>query len=249
LFGWFAKKSDLATIEKHGKKVADKRAQTPDRWDAIQALSQILAQAKKEEAKDRVEAAVSALLPRFTYYTDPTITDQEEKDLAFRVVLDAGVDGVPAVRAFMRRSESLSWAIKILDRLLSPEESIGELVGLVEGMDTEYQRDPQRKLQVLQALEERKDARIAPAVVRFVEDANETARFHAVGAVLGQADAGAHREALLRAMVAEESVRVKTRILEAFSAHGWDVGSARASVEKVLPPGWAIRPDGVPTKR
>lgn len=249
MFGWFAKKSDVATIEKHAKKIGDKRAQAPDRWDAIQAVSQLLAHAKKDKAQDRIEASVAALLPRFTYYTDPTITDQEEKDFAFRVILEAGVDAVPALRAFMRRSESLSWPIKILDRLVSPDEAIGELLGLIEGMDTEYQRDPQRKLQVLQALEERKDGRIGAAVVRFLEDVNETARFHAVGALLGQADVEAHREALTRALLAEESVRVKGRILEAFATHGWDVGVGRAALEKALPPGWSIRSDGVPVKR
>jgi hypothetical protein len=102
VFGWFGKKSDAQTIEKHAQRIANKRAQAPDRWDSIQALSQLLAQAKKEKAADRVVAIVAALLPRFGYYTDPTITDQEEKDLAFRVVLDAGSDGVPAIRSYMK---------------------------------------------------------------------------------------------------------------------------------------------------
>jgi hypothetical protein len=249
LFGWFAKKSDTATIEKHGQRVANKRGQAPDRWDSIQALSQLLAQAKKDKAAERVEAVVAALLPRFTYYTDPTITDQEEKDLAFRVVLEAGAEGVPAVRAFMQRAESLSWPLKILDRLLTPEESTHELLQLLEAMDTDYQRDPQRKLQVLQALEERRDPRIAAAAVRFLEDANETARFHAAGVVLAQADAAEHREALVRALPGEESVRVKGRVLEGFAQHGWDVSAAGPAFEKALPPGWSVNAAGVPVRR
>lgn len=249
MFGWFAKKSDAATIEKHGQRVANKRAQAPDRWDSIQALSQLLAQAKKDKAPERVEAVVAALLPRFTYYTDPGITDQEEKDLAFRVVMEAGAEGVPAVRAFMQRAESLSWPLKVLDRLLTPEETIHELLELLGAMDTDYQRDPQRKLQVLQALEERKDPRIAAAAVRFLEDANETARFHAAGAVLAQADVDAHRDALVRALPGEESVRVKGRVLEAFAQRGWDVSAARPALDKALPPGWGLDTAGVPTRR
>lgn len=249
MFGWFGKKSDAATIEKHAQRVLNKRGQAPDRWDSIQALSQLLAQAQKDKAADRVEAIVAALLPRFTFYTDPTITDQEEKDLAFRVVMDAGKDGVPAIRTFMARSESLSWPAKMLDRLLPADEVVGHLLALLEGMDTDYQRDPQRKLQLLQSLEERRDPRIAAVVARFLEDANETARFHAVGAVLGQAEAEAHRDALAKILPGEESVRVKGRVLEGFAARGWDLGPARGALEKAPPPGWRVSPEGVPARR
>ena len=95
MFGWFGKKSDAQEIEKHAQRIGNKRAQSPDRWDSIQALSQLIVQAKKDQAPERVSSIVSAILPRFGYYTDPTITDQDEKDLAFRVVIDAGTDGVP----------------------------------------------------------------------------------------------------------------------------------------------------------
>lgn len=249
MFGWFGKKSDAQTIEKHAQRVANKRAQAPDRWDSIQALSQLLAQAKKDKAEDRIVAVVAALLPRFTYYTDPTITDQEEKDLAYRVVLDAGVEGVPAIRAFMQRSESLIWPLKMLDRLLSPTDVTAELLALLEPMDTDYQRDPQRKLQLLQALEERRDPRIGPVVAKFLDDANETARFHAAGAVLAQEDAELHREAMAKILPGEESVRVKGRILERFASSGWDLGEARAAIEKAPPPGWGVTASGVPARR
>lgn len=249
MFGWFGKKSDAQLIERHAQVVANKRAQAPDRWDAIQALSQLRAQATKDAARDRIVAIVAALLPRFTYYTDPTITDQEEKDLAFRVILDGGTDGVPAIRTFMQRSEALIWPLKMLDRLLGPEEVIGELLALLEPMDTEYQRDPQRKLQLLQALEDRRDPRIAAAVARFFEDVNETARFHAVSAVLAQAEAEAHREAAAKLLPGEESVRVKGRVLERFMERGWDLGTARPSIEKQPPPGWSVAASGIPARR
>jgi hypothetical protein len=249
VFGWFGKKSDAQEIEKHAQRIGNKRAQSPDRWDSIQALSQLIVQAKKDQAPERVSSIVSAILPRFGYYTDPTITDQDEKDLAFRVVIDAGTDGVPAIRSYMGRSESLTWPLKMLDRLLSPADVTGELLSILEKMDTEYQRDPQRKLQVLQALEERRDHRIGSVVARFFEDVNETARFHAVGAALSQEDAETFRGLADKLLAAEESVRVKTRVLERFSERGWSVVAARAVVLKAPPPGWSITGDGTPIRR
>lgn len=248
MFGWFGKKTDTQTIEKHGQRAGNKRAQAPDRWDAIQALASILTIVKKEGADDRVGAVVAALLARFTFYADPTITDQEEKDFAFRVVLDAGAGGVDAIRAFMKRSEALVWPLKMLDRLLSPEEVVTELLALLEDMDLEYQRDPQRKLQVLHALDERRDPRIAAAARRFLEDVNETARFHAVGAILGQDDAADFRAAVVEALSKEESVRVKDRILEAFSGRGWDLGEARGIIEKQSLPSWSFDKAGIPKR-
>src|SRR5688500_2070216 len=72
-FGLFGKKNALG---KHAERVANKRAQAPDRWESIQALGKI---ATTGEPAERSQA-VAALLERFTFYVDPTITDGEEKD-------------------------------------------------------------------------------------------------------------------------------------------------------------------------
>jgi hypothetical protein len=237
LFDFF-KPSPEAAIAKHAPRVANKRGQASDRWESIQALGAL-----------KSADAVKALLPRFTYYADPSITDGEEKDEAFRLICEVGDAAVPPVRAFANKAESLSWALKILERLADEDEVVDVLVNLLAKMDVEYQRDPQRKLQVLTALEERKDARISPVAVRFLEDVHETARFHAVGTVLHQEDAATHREALAKVLLSEESVRIKVRILEAFAERGWDVGAAREKIQKALPPGFALDAKGVPSKR
>src|SRR5687768_6639669 len=178
LFGLFGKKSDSAQLKKWAERAQNRRAQAIDRWEAIQAL----VNAKSPEA-------VEALLPRFTFYVDPSITDQDEKDLAFDGIVAVGEGAVEPVVAFLRRADSISWPLKMLDRILGAEAVVEKLLELLAGMDTEYERDPQRKIQMLAALEERVDPRIASVAVRFLQDANETVRFHAAGAVLAQTEA------------------------------------------------------------
>jgi hypothetical protein len=235
LFGLFGnKKSD---IEKHAERAQNRRAQAVDRWEAIQALVRM-----------QSSEAVEALLPRFTFYVDPSITDQEEKDAAFEGIVATGEAAVAPVTAFLRKAESLSWAIKILDRIVSPEIVLTTLIALLAGMDTEYERDPERKVQTLATLEERTDARVAPAVVRFLEDANETVRFHAAGALLAQPEAEQHRDALLRCFCAEQSVRVRNRILDGFAARNWDVGDKAADVKSRLTTGYTLDRQGIPRK-
>lgn len=239
LFGLFGKKSEADILAKHAEKVANKRAQAVDRWESIRALGHM-----------GTTEAVAALLPRFTFYVDPSITDQEEKDAAFDAIVGAGSAAIEPVCAFMLKAESLSWPVKMLDRLVDAETVIGKLLEVLERMDIEYERDPQRKIQLLATLEERRDPRIADAVVRFLEDANETVRFNAVGALYAQEDdAEAHRDALLEACCKEESVRIRNRILDGFAANGWSIADRAEELRAVLPGGFTIDKQGALRKK
>lgn len=237
LFGLFGKKSDATQLKKWAERAQNRRAQAVDRWEAIQALVNM----KSTEAAE-------ALLPRFTFYVDPSITDQEEKDIAFEGIVAMGDAAVEPAVAFLRKADSVSWPLKILDRLLSPVVVVEKLLELLAGMDTEYERDPQRKIQILATLEERRDPRIAGAATRFLADTNETVRFHAAGALLAQTEAVEHKPALLRCFCAEASVRVRNRILDGFSAQGWDVGEMTAEVQSRLPAGYSLDRQGVPRR-
>lgn len=232
LFDFFEKKSGGA-LRKHAERTANKRAQALDRWESIQYL-----------VREGTPEAVEALLPRFAFYVDPSITDQEEKDAVFAGILRVGTAACPPILAFMGRCESLSWPLKLLDRLVSEAEVVGALLDLLGGMDTEYSRDPQRKIQLLVALETRSDARIVPAAARFLDDANETVRFHAVGAVLAQTNADLRRDALLAGLCSEESLRTRNRLLDGFVERGWDVSPRSAEVRAKLTPTYAIDAKG-----
>jgi hypothetical protein len=237
LFGLLGKKSDASALKKQAERATNRRAQAIDRWEAIQAL-----------IKMQTSDAVEALLPRFTFYVDPSITDQDEKDAAFEGIVALGEAAIPPVKAFLRKVDSISWPVKILERITSPDAVIGTLIELLAHMDTEYERDPQRKVQTLVALEERTDPRIAQATARFLGDANETVRFQSVGALLAQAEAAEFRAELLSCFCKEESVRVRNRILDGFASREWDVGAAAADVKARLTSGYTVDRQGIPRK-
>jgi hypothetical protein len=243
LFDLFKKKSPL---EKHRERVANKRAQGPDRWESIQVLGKMATTEPTGDEADERADAVAALVERFTFYVDPSITDGEEKDEAFRWICGAGEVAVKPVREAAQRHESLSWPLRMLEHLLDEERLIDEMIGILESMDTEYERDPQRKLQLLSSLEEKRAPRIAEAVAPFFLDVNEEARFHALGAAVAQENAEEVLPQLLEALTEEESVRVKARALDAMAEHGWSLGEAKADVE--LPDGYATDSKGVPRK-
>jgi hypothetical protein len=223
-------------IKKHAQRVANKRAQNPDRWESIQVLAGM-----------KTAESVEALLARFTIRVDPSIVDQEEKDAAFKGIVDAGEAALEPVRAFLHASDQVSWPIKILEKLLEPKEVVTELLGLLETMTTEYERDPDRKIQLVAYLEDREDPRIVPAVQRFLDDMNETVRFHAIGAIFAQVEPDPTRDALLDLLMKEESVRVRARILDGFASRGWPIPEdRRAAVRPKLPEGYALDSTGMP---
>jgi hypothetical protein len=218
---------------KWADKASDKRAQNYDRQEAIQNLAEM----------GTAEAA-AALLKRFTFHMDPSITDQEEKDAAFRGVLRAGKAALEPVRAFAAKAESLAWPMKIIKELLTEEEYVDELMVWLERWDTEYAKFVDPKLQLLVALEDHRHARIREAVAPFLEDVNEPARFHAAVTTLAQDDEAAIPD-LVSLFVDEESVRIRNKIAAGFAARGWKI--PEESIEgarRALPAGFALDASG-----
>jgi hypothetical protein len=201
----------------------ERKAQNYDRQEAIQALSEM-----------GTSDAAEVLLKRFTFHSDPSITDQEEKDAAFRGILRAGPDAIEPVRAFVARAESVAWPIKIIKELLAEQEVVEELLRWLSRWDTEYAKFVDPKVQILAELEEHRHPALREAVERFLEDVNESARFHAVSTLLAQEDP-ASAPALTNLFVEEESVRIRNRIVESISARGWTIpDDRREAVRKSL---------------
>lgn len=242
LFDIFSRKSAL---EKHAERAGNKRAQNPDRWESIQFLGKLATTTPPEGAKDERAAAVAALLQRFGFYVDPSITDGEEKDEAFRWVCEARDVAIDPVRAAMRSHESLSWPLKALEHLVDEDRLLVEMTELLATMDTEYLRDPQRKIQLLSTLEGKRHRGIAAAVQPFFSDVNEEARFHAIATALAQDDADEILPSLREALAEEESVRVKVRALDLLAERGLSLGDAKGVV---LPDGYVLDAKGVPKK-
>ncbi len=223
---------------KWADKAGDKRAQNYDRQEAIAKLAEM-----------GTADAASALLRRFTFNMDPSITDQEEKDAAYNGVLFAGKEAIGPVRTFVEKAESLAWPMKILKDLLDEEAFIDELILWLSRWDTEYRKFIDPKIQILTALEEYKSPKIREAVAPFLLDVNEPARFHAVVTTLAQDDPAAVL-GLIEALEEEESFRVKTKTAEGLLVRAWPIPSEkRDAARKALPPGYTVDGEGVVRKR
>lgn len=218
---------------KWADKATDKREQPGIRGEAIEAL-----------AKMGTPEAAAVLLRRFTFSIDPSIIDQDEKDVTIEGIVEAGPAAVPVIRQFCEKAESVTLPLRALRQILPQEGYVGEVLAMLAKWDTEYAKFVDPKLQLLNALVEIKDPRIAPAVLEFLEDVNETARYNAASAIVAQEDESTS-EPLLNAFELEESARVQKRIAEAFVKQGWKVPAERiAKLRKVMPHEWSLDDDG-----
>lgn len=223
---------------KWAEAAGSKRAQNYDRQEAIHELSKLA-----------TADAVAALLKRFTFSIEPSITDQEEKELAFDGILKAGKDAIEPVRAFAAKAEGLRYPLRILKEILDEDELIDELIVWLSRWDTEYAKFIDPKLQLLEELSEHESPKIRPAVEPFLEDVNEPARFNTVMALLAQKEPEATLP-LVKLLLDEESVRVRTKIADGLCALGWPVPEdERAAARKALPPQFNVNGQGLVTKR
>jgi hypothetical protein len=242
LFDIFKAKKDSPGKSNQADKWAgaatDRRAQPYDRQEALSEL-----------AKLGTKEAVAVLLRRFTFVVDPSITDQEERDITYQGILAVGADAVEPVRTFAAKAESLSWPMRILKEVLSEEALILELISWLEKWDTEYSKFIDPKLQLLAALEDYRHDAIYDAVLPFLDDVNETARYHAVATLIAQRNP-AVAEPLLDTYGVEESVRVRTKIIEGFQALDLRVPDDRLDVvRKGLPERFNVNGEGAFLRR
>jgi hypothetical protein len=225
-------------VARFARAAGDKHAQNYDRMEALEALARI-----------PTSESAAAMLRRFTFHIDPSITDQEEKEVAFRGILACGEESIGPIRAFCRKADSLSWPLKVLKELLPPERYGEELVKLLEPFDTEYVRNVEPKVQLLSELEHTKSPAAREAAEKFLEDVNESIRFVAVNATFAQDDP-ASVEPLVRVLLAEESMRVKNKISEGLASRGWAVPEAlRDETAKSLPREYVLKGDGTVARR
>jgi HEAT repeat protein len=217
---------DVARLE---RLVANKLSQNYDRQEAIEELSRIGS-----------AASAKALLKRFTWSLDPSITDQEEKETCLRGIVAAGELALDPLREYCKKAESLSWPLKVLKGIVPAERYEDELLSLLDQFDTEYVRNVEPKVQLLRVLEEHPSEDVRVAVEPFLNDAGETVRFTAVNTTFAVNDERS-TPALVAALVAEESLRIKNRISERLADRGWALPEElQGDTKSALPPGFAL---------
>jgi HEAT repeats len=212
--------------ERNIGRAVNKYAQSPDRFKALQALRD-----------DGSTEALYGLFRRFGMMYDKTIEDEQEKDWVFDVLVEKGASILPALKRYLFSAESISWPLRILDKVANKEQELEVLQEVLARHEPGYERDPTKKIQLLNHLAGFKDARVPPLLVPYLGDMDEGVRYAAVEALVRQGDEEAAREPLLEQFTSagEDSLRVRIQIADGFADLAWLVKGYREAVEGRLP--------------
>lgn len=236
LFDFLSKKNTDAPAKKSPREMArlsrlagEKMAQNYDRQEAIETLSSM-----------GTPEAVEALLRRFTFSMEPSITDQEEKESAAEGIVAAGEAALEPIRRFCLKAESMTWPLRVLRRIVPEDRIVDELLGILDQFDTEYIRNPEPKGQLIGVLEDYPCDEVREAVEPFMTDVSEPVRFQAVTTVFAAND-DRSVPSLVAALEEEESLRIRNRIAQGLVERGWSIPEElRATCDQALPDGFRL---------
>ncbi len=226
LIDWFSReKREERAFDKAMRNVLRRTRAKDERMDEpIQYLADI-----------GTEAALLGLLRRYDVTIQSESMDRFEKELIYALLVEKGATAIPPIRTFLGESENVTWAIQALRSIVSEDQVVGilmDVLGEEVGKDT---FKPDKKVRLLELLEDHIDPRVPPVAIGALGDFDETVRFRAVELLFAQGDDVA-REPMLALLTdeEEESQRIKKRILMGFVELGWTVKGYRKAVEARL---------------
>lgn len=210
-------------LDKHVKTLVNAYTQSADRYHAME---QLLA--------DGSEAALVGMFRRFTVVSTKSIEDEEEKGWAYRKLAELGTKVLPAARTFCLEHDNVAWALRVIEDVADEAQEWEILDALLERHPPGYERDPKKKLQILTHLADIDDPRVAEMLVGYVGDSDEGVRFYAVEQLLDIADEDRSKRPLVDRLVdpEEDSIRLRSKILDGLADLGWDVS---AEADRIRP--------------
>ncbi len=233
-------KAEQRKVRKLRKTLTNMYVQPPERKYAIQQLRDI-----------GTPAAVEALLARFEDNAPNTTVDADEKTYVYESLADMAADPELDVRGIIikylhRREEKINWPMKVLTDLLDYGEMVDLVRELLEECGSSYQRNPEKKQELVLRSAELKDEALTRELLRFLDDLNETIRFLTVEALLKHGYDEIIEEPLRERLSEEDSIRIIKKIAEAFAEHkDWKVPEdEREDVEHMLPEEYGLHKDG-----
>lgn len=222
------------------KSAVNKFSQSADRFKALQAL--------RDDGSDE---AIYGLLRRFGMMYDKTIEDEQEKDWVFDVLVEKGEIILPPLERYLASAESISWPLRVLDKIAERDVELTVLKKILERHEPGYERDPTKKIQLLNHLAGLKDPQVPSLVAPYLADMDEGVRYAAVEALVRQGDEKVASGPLLDRLVdpQEDSLRLRLQIAEGFAELRWAIPAERRDgAQKQLPEAFKLTKDGLVDK-
>ena len=203
------------SAERYGDTLKTVVTTKEQRLEAIEALSD-----------GPAEIVVPQLLKRFEIIVDHGIQDNREKEMVLDIILNFKEESKPFLRKALAEQKRISWPLKIAERLFEKSEYL-EL--LLKNLSTEFvgfdESVQERNIEILLALKELHDVRIAEKASHLLKSRDEHVRIAALECLEAQAleDSSARGviSSLLTESVTDENSRFLGLVKAIVTRHQW----------------------------
>jgi hypothetical protein len=193
--------------------------------------------------------AIFAVLKRFGMMYDKSIEDEQEKEWLFDALAEKGASIIPQIERYLLAADSISWPLRLLSKVAGKDYEIAVVKKVLDRHEPGYERDPTKKIQLLNHLagmKDVKDSEVASLAVPYLADMDEGVRYAAAEGLIRVGKEEIASAPLIDHFVdeKEESLRVRLVIADGFADKGWLVKTHRPAFDKKLPEAFAIEKDG-----
>jgi hypothetical protein len=233
LLDYFSKASTLARRkDKAKKKITNMYYQQADRLATADLLF--------EFAESGDVDGVHILLARFEHLCPSTTVDREEKDYVVKLLIALGEMVVEPIQQYcLNRTKPTYWPLLVLQGLW-PKATLSDFIGeILEGLDNDYWRDPEKKVGLMDIAAAHDTDRVTNALIPFVEDHHEDIRYASAATLLAR-DIDLSELIAERIDGGEESLRVRVLLARGFAKKGWVLGERAKSVADNPPQGFKV---------
>lgn len=222
--------SEESRIQKNQRTLTNRDVQAEDREGAARWL-----------ADNRTPKALVALLTRFDMNLENQLKDKAEKDLVYALLLDLGDATVRPLERHLTMCKQIAHPIRMYVEMRGEQAATEKVFEILEHERNKDDFKPQKKVDMLVWLAERRHPGAIAAAIPMLEDFDEGVRYAAAEVILAQQD-DAGRQPLEQVLknAQEDSNRLRMRLAGVFATRRWPVDEPEV-VGKYLPGGFTVR--------
>ncbi len=208
-------------IQKLTGKVTEPYMQTAERQRCMQLL-----------ADEGSEDALFGLMQRFTFRTEASIVDHDEKQMAYELLVSKGTAAIPAIERFVTVNDAVYWPLKALKDIGGLEAAVALLMRALDAASKKDTRVNEHKVQLVSNLRDFPHPQVQAKLAELVTDPNEDVRIMAIDGLATYGPEVALEPMAQRILDPDESPRVKTILYEQLIDFGWSLEPWRPAIEE-----------------
>lgn len=206
-------------VDKHVKKLTNPWVQTVERKRCAEVLVEI-----------GTDEALFGLLKRFTFRTEGSITDEDEKQLVFDLLVGVGPSAIPAIERFVSENDAVYWPLKALKELAGLEPAVQLMLRALDKTEENAVRVNEHRTQLVANLRDFPHPLIEARLLKLCHDPYEEVRTMALDGISTYGEEVGAPVTIERLLHEDETASVRAVIFELLVDSEWDLSKWKSEI-------------------